>query len=586
VTLPLRRVLASALAPGLVALAALVAFVRAGQTAALRVTVDADTLYGPLLARDLREWGGRLAEWNLPPSAGWFPDLALLWGALALGVPGPRAMQLAGEVLLGMALVGWLVVARRRATLLVIFALGLVLVMPLSALLGAGVQLESHGGLAAAAPWTIVLGRSSRRSARCAQALLVAAVVASDALALPMLVLPFVALARTHPRRSALTTLAAALVGLLLATLLRERPVLASYLDVSPLDSWRSLVMFGRWVGHFVRHEPASALLVLASALVLLARGRVPGPTQALARFALGSVVVTVATLIVFGQFLDLGGARYVLPALLGMCCVAAIVGVDAASKPRPAALGLTGLGLGLATAAIPVASPAPVVRSELLEPLERELAARGLHAGAAPYWDAKVLTYLSRRGTFVTSLAPDRVLPYPWNANAFWALRHPPEFLLVSSDDAAHERDALRLFGVPAERIAIGDRLLLTYADRDVIKVHFAPYAVDFTVPGASASFPVAAGEADAALGLAYRGPHLMVPPGRYRLGLASSLEPPVTGTYRIRAGRRARLEGSLPAPGSLVLEVPRAAPLTIELYAASPGGPGRGSVSVTRLP
>ena len=43
-TLQSRRILASALATGLVALAALVAFVRAGQTAALRVTVDADTL--------------------------------------------------------------------------------------------------------------------------------------------------------------------------------------------------------------------------------------------------------------------------------------------------------------------------------------------------------------------------------------------------------------------------------------------------------------------------------------------------------------------------------------------------------------
>ena len=287
-----------------------------------------------------------------------------------------------------------------------------------------------------------------------------------------------------------------------------------------------------------------------------------------------------------FGQFLDLAGARYVLPALLGMCCVAAIVVVDSAPEPRPATLGLTGLGLGLATATIPVASPAPIGRSELLEPLERELAVRGLHAGAAPYWDAKVLTYLSRRGTFVTSLAPDRVLPYAWNANAFWSLRHPPEFLLVSSEDPTHERDALRLFGVPAERIAIGDRLLLTYPDPQAIRVHFAPYGVDFTVPGASASFPVSAGEADAARGLVYRGPHLMVPPGRYRLGLASSLEPAVPGTYRIRAGRRARLEGTLPALESLVLEVPRAAPLTIELYAALPDGAGRGSVSVTRLP
>lgn len=514
----------------------------------LPVTVDSDTLFAPLLFRDLFAWGGHLGEWNVPPAPCWFPDAALVWAALACGASDALALRIAAALLLGIGALGWVMLSARRAptaaALATLFALCPAWSEPL-------LQIQAHGGVAALAPWLVWACRQRHLGLA---VLLTVLLVGSDSLALPMLVLPLLLVLRG--RRAVVLGLAAA-GGYTVSALARSRPLLASYTDIDPTDAWRSLSALVHWLGSFVWQRPlACALLVIAIGSVLRAPRR-----DWIARFVWGAPLVTAATLVLFGQFLDDASARYLTPVLFGVPAYA--LGLATAQRTPRFSQVLTALAL-LAAILLRVQSGAapPLRRSELLAPLERELAVRDLHSGVASYWDAKLLTSLSKRGTFLTALAPDRLAPYTWNANARWPLRFQPTFLFVEASHAAH---AERLLGAPAERVPIDDHVLLTYASPEPLRALFAPYLVDFTEPGASAAFDVRLGDPGPS---AYRGPNVVLPPGRYRIELASRAGAGA-GSYRLRIGRGARAEGAWPA--EISIDAPRPAPLLVEIDAPS---------------
>lgn len=540
-----------------VCLAVAVAALFVAVASTLRVTIDSDTLFAVLLHQDLHTWGGHVGEWNLPPAPCWFPDIALVWTALSLGLSSVTALRVAGIGLLALALGGWVVIAERRAPMGI--AIGL-MVSTLPLLAAAGVQLEAHGGITALTPWIVWLVLRRRLALA---SVLVVLLTASDSLALATLVLP---LALALRNRQSWRLVLAGLFGAGAGRLLRPRTLLASYMDIDPSDSWRSLLALGHWLRTMWGQQTWTVLWVLLALAVLVhaawRRSSLP------VRFVLWSLAITLGSLVSFGQFLDDGGARYVMPVLLSLVACALW---QATRAVRLSARSVWSASGGLAVLAVTVyvrSLPAPPVpRSELLSPLEHELEARGLHYGAAPYWDAKLLTALSTHGIFLSALAPDRVTPYAWNANARWPLRFEPTFLLLPAADPTHELDARRLYGAPAERIVLLDHVILTYADPTRIARHFAPYLVDFSVAGAEAWFDARDGERTAQLG--YRGPHVMLPPGRYRLLLTRAPSSLLRGGYRVRVGRHARAEGDWPA--ELEIDVPRAAPLLVEIAAAA---------------
>lgn len=135
---------------------------------------------------------------------------------------------------------------------------------------------------------------------------------------------------------------------------------------------------------------------------------------------------------------------------------------------------------LGWVAAAPPAAGrPALDFYPEQVRAVDEACRARGLTLGLGGYGDGKPCTLLSRAGVTVRQVRPDPgaaagAVSFPWLGNAGWSTRAPGggparfQFVLVGDrpgrDAALAEQPVVARLGEPAERVPVGERVLLVY--------------------------------------------------------------------------------------------------------------------------